>query len=265
MRQLLVLSVAACLAHAHTLVRSIYVNGVDQGTNVGIRPPAMNGPPRAGSWPVKDLNLPGPAGDTEIRGPSDGIIDSSHKGAIPGLPGRRALGLSWSTREGNWAVSPKLISNRGVHSIPDSQAGLKSGQPDVAYTSNAARGVQIYTECVQIFVRGNGTVSFPGAYKYTDPGIVYNIYNPPSSGYKAPGPAVWSGAAASIANPPLGTKVGPLTIYSLETVTATGTAGLTKTTYNPVWPTQSAWGNVVGRETEAKAAPAQIAPAPTAV
>lgn len=34
-------------------------------------------------------------------------------------------------------------------------------EADAAYTANSARGVQIYTECVQILVGGNGTVSLP--------------------------------------------------------------------------------------------------------
>ena len=146
------------------------MNGVDQGTNVGIRPPAMNGPPRAseppfidgsdsgtGSWPIKDLNLPDlrcnifgelvapqtisvQPGDVvsfewghRNRGPSDGIIDSSHKGAVL-VYLAESPGLSWvkifeegEYSRGNWAVSPKLINNRGVHSIRI-PAGLKSGQ-----------------------------------------------------------------------------------------------------------------------------------------
>ena len=43
------------------------------------------------------------------------------------------------------------------------------------------RGAQFYPNCVQIEVVGNGTVelpsgvSFPGAYKYSDPGVVYDV------------------------------------------------------------------------------------------
>ncbi|KAJ3520957.1 hypothetical protein NMY22_g12515 [Coprinellus aureogranulatus] len=177
------------------------------------------------------------------RWPSDDTIEARHKGG--------------EYSKGQRAVAPKLISNRGVHSVKV-PAGLKSGyyllrpelitlhEAEVAYTANPVRGVQIYTECIQIFVRGSRTVSlpkvvsFPGAYNYSDPGIVYNIYSP-SGPYKPPGPAVWSGAAPSVANPPLGTKVGPLTytrwstwVGTDRTVTVTGTAGLTKTKYNPV-------------------------------
>ncbi|KAF5340020.1 hypothetical protein D9611_012388 [Ephemerocybe angulata] len=324
----------ACLASGHTIVRSVYVNGVDQGTNVGIRPPAMNGPPRAseppfidgsdsgtGSWPIKDLTLPDlqcnifgelPAPQTipvvpgdivsfewghRNRGPTDDIIETSHKGAITVYISESPAGGkdSWvkifeegEYAKGQWAVAPKLVDNRGVHSVKV-PARLKPGyyllrpelltlhEADVAYTSNPVRGIQVYTECVQIYVGGNGTValpkgvSFPGAYKYSDPGIVYNLYNPPAGGYKVPGPAVWSGAAASVANPPLGAKKGPLTytrwstwVGTDRTVTATGAGGLTKTQYSPVWPTQSAWGTIVKSrvDTSASAEPVQITPAP---
>lgn len=52
---------------------------------------------------------------------------------------------------------------------------------EVSYKQNPRRGAQFYPNCVQIEVVGNGTVSlpegvsFPGAYKYEDPGIVYDV------------------------------------------------------------------------------------------
>lgn len=52
---------------------------------------------------------------------------------------------------------------------------------EVSYKDNPRRGAQFYPNCVQIEVVGNGTVtlpegvSFPGAYKYEDPGIVYDV------------------------------------------------------------------------------------------
>ncbi|KAG2008817.1 hypothetical protein CC2G_014208 [Coprinopsis cinerea AmutBmut pab1-1] len=290
----------------------------------------MNGPPRAGeppfidgsdsgtgSWPIRDLDLPDMRcnifGEKEApdvirvvpgdivsfewghrnRGPSDGIIDPSHKGAIavyiaPAPGGDNSWVKIFEEAEyakGQWAVVPKLINNRGVHSVRIPY-NLKPGyyllrpelftlhEADVAHNVNRNRGIQLYTECVQILVGGNGTVSlppgvsFPGAYKYSDPGIVYNLYyTPPGGGYKVPGPTVWSGAAPSVTNPPLGTKKGPLTytrwytwVGTDRTVTWTGPGGLTRTPYNPVWPTATAWGTAAG----AAAAEAGVqTPAPT--
>jgi len=40
-----------------------------------------------------------------------------------------------------------------------------------------------------------GGTSFPGTYRNNSTGIVWNLYNgSDASKYKAPGPAVWSGA-----------------------------------------------------------------------
>jgi hypothetical protein len=50
-------------------------------------------------------------------------------------------------------------------------------------------------ECGQISITGGtgaktpATVSFPGAYKATDPGILTNIYYPILTNYTIPGPA----------------------------------------------------------------------------
>ncbi|KAF2709565.1 lytic polysaccharide monooxygenase [Pleomassaria siparia CBS 279.74] len=59
-------------------------------------------------------------------------------------------------------------------------------------------GAQLYISCAQVTVTGGGSgspsplVSFPGAYKNTDPGLKVNIYSGATS-YTPPGPQVWSG------------------------------------------------------------------------
>lgn len=65
------------------------------------------------------------------------------------------------------------------------------------HQASQTNGAQFYISCAQITVTGGGSgtpgplVSFPGAYKSSDPGIKVNIYNTKS--YTAPGPAVWTG------------------------------------------------------------------------
>lgn len=54
-------------------------------------------------------------------------------------------------------------------------------------------GAQLYMECAQLNVSGGGTaspptVSFPGAYKGTDPGIKFQLYWPVPTSYTIPGP-----------------------------------------------------------------------------
>jgi hypothetical protein len=59
-------------------------------------------------------------------------------------------------------------------------------------------GAQMYLSCAQVNVTGggNGTpgplVAFPGAYKSSDPGLIWSYY-PVKTSYTAPGPAVWQG------------------------------------------------------------------------
>lgn len=107
---------------------------------------------------------------------------------------------------GTWAVDT-MISNGGWHyfTMPSCVApGDYLMRVEIlALHSASNRGqAQFYMECAQIRVTGSGsktgssTVSFPGAYSATDPGILINIYGPagkPDNGGKAysiPGPAV---------------------------------------------------------------------------
>jgi len=71
------------------------------------------------------------------------------------------------------------------------------------HTAGSAGGAQFYMTCYQITVSGSGsaspaTVSFPGAYKSSDPGILVNIHAAMSS-YTVPGPAVYSGGTTKVA------------------------------------------------------------------
>ncbi|KAI8300326.1 putative endo-beta-1,4-glucanase D [Colletotrichum sp. SAR11_59] len=70
------------------------------------------------------------------------------------------------------------------------------------HAAGSEGGAQYYMSCYQIKVEGTGSakpegVSFPGAYKATDPGLLINIYNTISN-YVIPGPAVYgSGSSGS--------------------------------------------------------------------
>jgi cellulase len=61
-------------------------------------------------------------------------------------------------------------------------------------------------ECVHVKVGGSGStalpagVKFPGAYKQDEAGVMFNIYGGATT-YPGVGPAVWSGAASSAAEP----------------------------------------------------------------
>ena len=86
-------------------------------------------------------------------------------------------------------------------------------------------------ECAQINITGGGstspaTVSFPGAYKGSDPGITINIYQT-LSGYTIPGPSVFSCSGSGGSSPPAS---------SSSTVKPTST---TKTTTSTAAPTST--------------------------
>ncbi|KAJ1301216.1 hypothetical protein OPQ81_003626 [Rhizoctonia solani] len=167
--------------HAHATVWGVWINGVDQGNgqNQYIRSPPSN-------YVVVY------------------IAPTSSNGA-----GNVWVKLFQEGYNGNWAVD-KIIATHGQHSIkiPNIAAGQYLLRPelitlheaDTAYSSNPLRGVQLYMSCIQIEVVTNGSalpsgVAFPGTYKYSDPGIVFNLYESSPSSYVVPGPAVWSGSA----------------------------------------------------------------------
>lgn len=67
------------------------------------------------------------------------------------------------------------------------------------HSASAAGGAQFYISCAQIHVSGGSgsaqpkdLVSFPGAYKATDPGLMINIYNNGGKAYQPAGPSVFT-------------------------------------------------------------------------
>ncbi|KAB5530284.1 glycosyl hydrolase family 61-domain-containing protein [Coniochaeta sp. 2T2.1] len=71
------------------------------------------------------------------------------------------------------------------------------------HTAGSSGGAQFYMTCFQLTVTGSGSaapaaVSFPGAYRASDPGILVNIHSALST-YVAPGPAVYAGGSTKVA------------------------------------------------------------------
>lgn len=97
-------------------------------------------------------------------------------------------------------------------------------------------------ECVHIKVTGSGSaslpangVSFPGAYKATDAGILFNIYSGFTS-YPIPGPKLWNGASAAAAatTPAAVTSKAAASTPTAAAPTSTTLATVTKPTATPV-------------------------------
>ncbi|KAK3340008.1 glycoside hydrolase [Lasiosphaeria hispida] len=99
--------------------------------------------------------------------------------------------LTWpSNGKSSFSVAiPKCIK-AGFYLLRAEHIGL--------HAASTSGGAQFYISCAQIGVTGGGStepkekVSFPGAYKASDPGIQININYPVPTSYKNPGPAVFT-------------------------------------------------------------------------
>ena len=160
-----------------------------------------------------------------------------HSAKIPSATQSSVTGLQWfkiyhdGLSGGVWAVD-KLISNKGKVSftipscIAPGQYLLRTELIALHGASNYP-GAQLYMECAQIEITGGGntsppTVSFPGAYKGTDPGIKVNIYSGLTS-YTIPGPSVFTCGASpgvtTVVNPPVSSTT---TVPPVSTTASTG-------------------------------------------
>ena len=132
-------------------------------------------------------------------------VDNAASASVNGLKWFKIADDGFDTSNRQWGVD-RMIANNGwaYFNMPTC---IAPGQyllrvEILALHSAKNRGAaQFYQSCAQIKVSGSGTfsasqtVSFPGAYKADDPGILANIYGlagaPDNSGkpYKSPGPA----------------------------------------------------------------------------
>lgn len=120
-------------------------------------------------------------------------------------------GLNVATQD--WAVTD-LIANAGIQNIPipsciENGQYLLRAEVIALHAASSYPGAQLYMECAQINVSGGtgtgtpSTVSLPGAYSGTDPGILINIYQTLTT-YQIPGPTPFvcgaSQASSSVAS-----------------------------------------------------------------
>ncbi|KAM0160986.1 hypothetical protein ACHAPG_002745 [Botrytis cinerea] len=141
-------------------------------------------------------------------------------------------GLNVATQ--GWATTD-LINNAGVQSItiPSCIANgqyLLRAELIALHSAGGSQGAQLYMECAQINVSGGtgtstpSTVSFPGAYGQSDPGILINIYQTLTT-YTIPGPTPFvCGAAQSTAKSSSTSTAKPTSTSTLSTSTVTKTS-----------------------------------------
>ncbi|KAH8726915.1 glycoside hydrolase [Phaeosphaeriaceae sp. PMI808] len=225
----LVLAAAASSASAHTIFLSVNNGKVGDGVRVPTYDGPINdvssndivcngGPnPTAKTSTVITLQAGSTAKltwrHTLISGPND-VIDPSHKGPVMAYLKKvsdaktdSGIGGGWfkihqdSFDGSKWGVE-RLIANQGVQTITIPQCiapgqYLLRGELIALHSASSSMGAQFYMECAQINITGGSasktpaTVSFPGAYKQNDAGIIYNLYNGQKT-YTTPGPAVFT-------------------------------------------------------------------------
>ncbi|KAF7291755.1 CBM1 domain-containing protein [Mycena chlorophos] len=181
-------------------------------------------------------------------------IDPSHKGPImtylaqiPNALQTDVTGLNWfkiyesglvDPSSQTWAVD-NMIANKGKvtftipECIPPGQYLLRH-EIIALHAATAYPGAQFYMECAQIVITGGGsaqpaTVSFPGAYHGTDPGITVNIYYPLLTNYTIPGPEVFTCDGSS----------GSTSVSSSSTIKSTTTSTVKSTTTTVVSSTKT--------------------------
>ncbi|KAH9480584.1 putative endo-beta-1,4-glucanase D [Psilocybe cubensis] len=185
---------------------------------------------------------------TSKTGDHSDPIDPSHNGPVlaylaqvPSATQSDVTGLKWfkiyhdGLDSNGWAVE-RLIKNQGkvTFTIPDCiPAGqyLLRVELIALHAASSYPGAQLYMECAQLEITGGGntspaTVSFPGAYSGSDPGIRFNLYTGATS-YTIPGPSVFT---CSGGNP----NPNPVTsVSSTPTSRTTVSSTTTPTSANP--------------------------------
>jgi len=230
-----------------------------------------NGGPNPLVTPYSQVIQDTPAGSTFITefhhtlagyDPTDSAdpIDPSHLGpvmiymaAVPSALQTDVTGLGWfkiyeyGLTGTTWGTQV-MIANKGnitftiPSCIPNGNYFLRA-EALALHAASTYPGAQFYMECAQINITGGGstlpaTVSFPGAYQPTDPGITIDIYYPTVTDYIVPGPPVFTCGGGGGSPPPASTttKASSTTTHAttssttVHTTTSTTTVHTTTTT-----------------------------------
>lgn len=180
------------------------------------------------------------------------VIDSSHKGPVMAYLKKvtnaatdSGVGGGWfkiseagyDASTGKWAVDD-LIAANGYQDIkiPTCIASgqyLLRAELIALHGAGSTAGAQFYMECAQINVIGGtggspATVSLPGAYSASDPGVLINIY-PVKPPYVIPGPRPYTcgsgggNPTTTAGNPQTTTRAATTTTRAATTTTRAAT------------------------------------------
>ncbi|KAF2423317.1 hypothetical protein EJ08DRAFT_701266 [Tothia fuscella] len=195
------------------------VNGPDINCRFApLQAPAITGEVRAGAnitfqWADWFINHPGPVMTYMGLLPESGDVSQTEYFKIDQA--------SYDPKTQEWGTD-RLVKNDNRHTstIPsDIKPGTYVVRHEIISLHNALNddwvkkisGAQLYPQCIKVKVTGSGTATpktigkFPGAYKWDDEGILYNVYFHPNK-YVAPGGPVYQSASFA---PPAGPKPVP--------------------------------------------------------
>lgn len=152
-----------------------------------------------------------------------------------------ALTTSSITDEGlQWATYVNGGINNFTFALPEDLAAgdyLMRAEHIALHGASTEGGAQFYLGCAQLTVGGSGsstptdTVSIPGVYDGTEPGILLNIYYPAPTNYTDPGPATWPNSCEdSTANYADQTSDGDCTGNDSGSSTSSSSSGSASTT-----------------------------------
>ncbi|KZV97912.1 cellulose-growth-specific protein [Exidia glandulosa HHB12029] len=164
--------------------------------------------------------------------------------------------ISGTVGKGVWAAGQMIAANNSwTITIPST---VPAGNYLLRHETIALHSMpaQNYPECAQIQITGSGNVpppasilvSFPGAYKQTDPGITIDIYSNAAltqTTYVIPGPPVYPGTGATTTTGPTST-VGSSSSSSSTSRPATTSTTATTTSSAP-GATQTKYGQCGGQ------------------
>ncbi|KAF8749111.1 Glycoside Hydrolase Family 61 [Rhizoctonia solani] len=187
-------------------VPAILVNGVDQGDKC-VRKPASNSPVTS----VTSNDIVCNAGAASTSGICSVAAGTTVSVEMHQQPGDRSCSNEaiGGNHDGPTIIYMAKVDNAASASgssanwFKVAQTGLLTGQyllraeVIALHVASSVGGAQFYMSCYQLQVTGGGsaspaTVKFPGAYKATDPGILFNLYGSYTT-YTVPGPSVYSG------------------------------------------------------------------------
>lgn len=180
--------------------------------------------------------------------------------------------------DGVW-ISDKIIANNNSYSLKlpeDIAPGNYIIRHELLALHSAfeSMGAQFYPVCANIKVSGSGTanppgVTFPGAYKPDDAGILVNIYNGLTS-YQIPGPSVYKSGSSSSDPVESGSETEPesteaTTVVAPSTLTTPVVLQTTSTTSTPVKSVEAEYPATTSEEAAAVTTSSSVYTPPVAV